>query len=702
MYLHKNICIKQHDISDCGAACLASVSSYFGHSLPISRVRQYAGTDSKGTNLAGMLDAAEKLGFLTKAVRVNKESLGEVPLPAIAHLTIKESWHHFVVLYKIRKKNVTVMDPATGKLEKWNREEFSAKWTGIILLLEPAENFIKGNEKVSIWERFIKLTEPHRSILIQSLTGAIFYSILGLGTSIYVQKLIDYVIPTGNVKLLNIMSLSLLLIILFRIIIGYLKNLFMLHTGQKIDAMLILGYYRHLMLLPQRFFQTMRTGEIISRVNDAVKIRAFINNVAVELLVNLLIIIFTFSLMFIYSWEMALRMTLIIPLFLLIYALYNKLNKKYLRLTMEQSAVLESHLVESINTIGTLKRFSAGQKENMKFEFHLVPLLKSSFSANKINISAGSLNDLLSGTFLLILLWTGSYQVLGQKMTPGELMSFYALLGYMLGPLSSLIQANRFIQDALIAADRLFQILDLEQENDNDNMIEIRPDDIKKITFEKICFRYGAGKNILSNLDLKIETKKINGISGDSGSGKSTLLALLQKVYTPSSGRIFLGDYDLSFIKKYSLNKIMASVPQKTDIINGSVAENIAIGDLHADMARIIQVCHEAGIMDMIENLPHGLLTLLGENGVKLSGGELQKIAIARTVYCDPEIFLFDEPSAAMDQLSENNLKSLILYLKKKGKTIILISHRKSTLDICDTIQEIKDGKVLITENCLN
>ncbi len=702
MYLHKNICIKQHDISDCGAACLASVSSYFGHSLPISRVRQYAGTDSKGTNLAGMLDAAEKLGFLTKAVRVNKESLGEVPLPAIAHLTIKESWHHFVVLYKIRKKNVTVMDPATGKLEKWNREEFSAKWTGIILLLEPAENFIKGNEKVSIWERFIKLTEPHRSILIQSLTGAIFYSILGLGTSIYVQKLIDYVIPTGNVKLLNIMSLSLLLIILFRIIIGYLKNLFMLHTGQKIDAMLILGYYRHLMLLPQRFFETMRTGEIISRVNDAVKIRAFINNVAVELLVNLLIIIFTFSLMFIYSWEMALRMTLIIPLFLLIYALYNKLNKKYLRLTMEQSAVLESHLVESINTIGTLKRFSAGQKENMKFEFHLVPLLKSSFSANKINISAGSLNDLLSGTFLLILLWTGSYQVLGQKMTPGELMSFYALLGYMLGPLSSLIQANRFIQDALIAADRLFQILDLEQENDNDNMIEIRPDDIKKITFEKICFRYGAGKNILSNLDLKIETKKINGISGDSGSGKSTLLALLQKVYTPSSGRIFLGDYDLSFIKKYSLNKIMASVPQKTDIINGSVAENIAIGDLHADMARIIQVCHEAGIMDMIENLPHGLLTLLGENGVKLSGGELQKIAIARTVYCDPEIFLFDEPSAAMDQLSENNLKSLILYLKKKGKTIILISHRKSTLDICDTIQEIKDGKVLITENCLN
>ena len=702
MYLHKNICIKQHDISDCGAACLASVSSYFGHSLPISRVRQYAGTDSKGTNLAGMLDAAEKLGFLTKAVRVNKESLGEVPLPAIAHLTIKESWHHFVVLYKIRKKNVTVMDPATGILEKWNREEFSAKWTGIILLLEPAENFIKGNEKVSIWERFIKLTEPHRSILIQSLTGAIFYSILGLGTSIYVQKLIDYVIPTGNVKLLNIMSLSLLLIILFRIIIGYLKNLFMLHTGQKIDAMLILGYYRHLMLLPQRFFETMRTGEIISRVNDAVKIRAFINNVAVELLVNLLIIIFTFSLMFIYSWEMALRMTLIIPLFLLIYALYNKLNKKYLRLTMEQSAVLESHLVESINTIGTLKRFSAGQKENMKFEFHLVPLLKSSFSANKINISAGSLNDLLSGTFLLILLWTGSYQVLGQKMTPGELMSFYALLGYMLGPLSSLIQANRFIQDALIAADRLFQILDLEQENDNDNMIEIRPDDIKKITFEKICFRYGAGKNILSNLDLKIETKKINGISGDSGSGKSTLLALLQKVYTPSSGRIFLGDYDLSFIKKYSLNKIMASVPQKTDIINGSVAENIAIGDLHADMARIIQVCHEAGIMDMIENLPHGLLTLLGENGVKLSGGELQKIAIARTVYCDPEIFLFDEPSAAMDQLSENNLKSLILYLKKKGKTIILISHRKSTLDICDTIQEIKDGKVLITENCLN
>ena len=693
----KNIRIKQHDLSDCGVACLASVSAYYGLEIPIARIRQYSGTDAKGTNLAGMMDASEKLGLMAKAVRLKKETLNEAPLPLIAHLKIKEGWFHFVVVFKTGKNSVKLMNPANGNIERWSRSKFDEKWTGVILLIAPSEHFKTGKEKVSMWSRFINLIKPHRSIMIQAGIGAIFYSILGLSTSVYVEKLIDYVIPSGNVRLLNLMSLGLLLFLVFRIIIGFLKSVFMLHTGRKIDALLILGYYRHLMRLPQRFFDTMRSGEIISRVNDAVKIRAFINNTAVDIIVNLLIIIFTFTLMFIYSGEMASRMVLIIPIYLIIYLFYNKLNKKFLRLTMEQSAEVESQLVESLNSMASVKRFNTGWKENLKFEFRFVPLLKSSFTANKNSVYAGSLNEFFSGFFLLILLWTGTFQVFRQKLTPGELMSFYALFGYMLGPLNSLIQSNRYIQDAMIAADRLFQILDMEQENDHEDMADISPSDITRIAFEKASFRYGPGKNLFAELDMRFEMKSINGISGDSGSGKSTLLSLLQGIYPLTSGRIVFGTYELDYIRKSSLSAIIASVPQKTDVFNGTLAENIAVCEQQPDMTKVIQVCYETGIMEMIENLPAGLFTLLGDNGVKLSGGELQKIAIARAVYRDPEIFLFDEPSAAMDAASEEKLKNTIIGLKQKGKTIILVSHRNSTLEICDTLHYLKNGKVFMT-----
>ncbi len=692
--MRRGIKIRQHDISDCGAACLSSVSAYYGLHLPISKIRQFANTDTKGTNIAGMIEASEKLGFLAKGVRVKKEDLKQIPFPGIAHLTIKETWHHFVVVYGVGRNKVRIMDPATGTVEKWNREKFEQQWTGVFLLIVPSENFRKENEQVSVWKRFIILIKPHKSILIQASAGAVFYSILGLSTSVYVEKLIDYVIPSGSVQLLNLMSLGLLLLLIFRVILGFLKNLFMLHAGQKIDAMLILGYYRHLMKLPQRFFETMRTGEIISRVNDAVKIRAFISNAGVDIFINLLILIFTFTLMVVYSKELAFRMFFIIPFFLVIYFVYNKLNKKYLRQTMERAADVESHLVESMATISTVKRFNTGWKENLKFEFRFVPLLKSSFLANKISVNAISWNELLSGVFLLILLWSGTFQVFRQKITPGELMSFYALFGYMLGPLNSLIQSNRFIQDALIAADRLFQLIDLEQENEHEDMVDLKQGDVTSICLDKIGFRYGSGKSLFNELELTLEKNKINGISGDSGSGKSTILSLIQGVYPLSSGKIFLGKFELGYIRKSSISKLIAEVPQKTDIFNGSVADNIALFDHPPDISKVIRVCYESQIMDIIESLPMGLMTFLGENGVKLSGGELQKIAIARAVYRDPEIFLFDEPSAAMDKKSEDQLKSLLLKLKNDGKTIILVSHRSSTLEICDTVHYLKNGMV--------
>lgn len=337
-----NIQIKQHDITDCGAACLASVAANYNFRLPIAKIRQYASTDKKGTNVLGMIEAAHKMGFDAKGVKGVFESLFKIPTPTIAHVVIKEVLHHFVVIYNVTSKHIEVMDPADGRMHKIDHETFKKQWTGVLILLAPNQGFKTGNEKISVRKRLWYLISPHRSIMAQALFGACIYTLLGLSTSIYVQKIVDHVLVEGNKNLLNLLSVIMIVLLLAQVFLGTIKTIFILKTGQKIDAQLILGYYKHLLKLPQHFFDTMRVGEIISRVNDAVKIRTFINDAAINLAVNIFIVIFSFALMFTYYWKLALIMLLIIPVYGLIYFITNKLNKRTQRKLMENAAELES------------------------------------------------------------------------------------------------------------------------------------------------------------------------------------------------------------------------------------------------------------------------------------------------------------------------------------------------------------------------
>lgn len=295
-----SIKVKQRDITDCGAACLASVAFHYKLNLPVARIRQLAGTDKKGTNVLGMIEAAQKLGFEAKGVKGPFESLFKIPKPSIAHIIVKET-HHYVVIYKTTAKYIEVMDPGDGQVHRRTHEEFKNEWTGVLVLLLPTEEFQSGNEKISVNNRFWNLIKPHKSILIQALFGAIIYTILGLSTSIFVQKLVDFVLVDGNRNLLNMMSMAMVILLAVQLFIGTAKTIFTIKTGQMIDAQLILGYYKHLLKLPQQFFDTMRVGEIISRINDAVKIRAFLNDVSINFLVNIFIVIFSFIMMFTYK-----------------------------------------------------------------------------------------------------------------------------------------------------------------------------------------------------------------------------------------------------------------------------------------------------------------------------------------------------------------------------------------------------------------
>ena len=688
------VTIKQHDITDCGAACLASVAAHYRLRMPIARIRQLASTDKKGTNVLGMIEAAEKLGLSAKGVKGPFESLLQVPKPTIAHVVVKEVLHHFVVVYDTTDRYVKVMDPGDGKMHKLSHEEFQRQWTGILILLAPNEGFSQGNEKVSVARRFWFLIRPHRTVMTQALVGALVYTILGLSTSIYVQKIVDNVLMEGNKNLLNLLSVVMLLILLFQLFIGATKSLFTLKTGQKIDAQLILGYYQHLLKLPQQFFDTMRVGEIISRVNDAVKIRAFINDVSISLIVNVFIIIFSFSLMFAYYWKLALLMLAIIPFYGVLYWIANRINRRTQRKLMENSADLESQLVESLNAVGTIKRFGLEQFANTKTETRFIKLLRTVYQSATNSIYTGSASEMVSRLFTIILLWAGSYFVIDQLITPGELLSFYALIGYFTGPVAGLIGMNKTIQDALIAADRLFELMDLERE-ETENKVNLTPDKLGDVRFVEVGFRYGSRTEVFEQLSLTIPFGQVTAVVGESGSGKSTLISLLQNLYPIHSGNVFIGQYNLRYISHESLRTLVGVVPQRIDLFAGNVMDNIAVGELQPDMERIIEICQSLGIMDFVESLPNGFDTYLGENGATLSGGQKQRLAIARALYKQPEILILDEATSSLDSASEQYVQNALQMLQAAGKTVIIIAHRLSTVCQADKICVLEKGKLV-------
>ena len=686
--------IKQHDITDCGAACIASVSAHYKLKLPIAKIRQYASTDKKGTNILGMVRAAEKLGFSAKGVKGNLDSLTKIPLPTIAHVIVKKVMQHFVVIYKVADTAIIIMDPSDGKMHKYTIEEWREMWTGVLVLMAPNQEFSTGNEKVSILSRFLYLLKPHKSILIQALFGAIIYTILGLSVSIYIQKITDHVLIDGNYNLLNLLSVAMILLLTMQIFISVFKSIFVLKTGQKIDAQLILGYYSHLLTLPQRFFDTMRTGEIISRLNDAVKIRVFINDVIIILFVNIFIVLFSFILMFTYYWKLALVILSIIPFHIIVYLITNNLNKRTERRLMENAADLESQLVESLNNIKTIKQFAIEGYTNVKTENSFVRLLHTTYTSGLNSLFSTNSTEFINRLFVIILLWIGSSYVIDRHITPGELLSFYTIIGYFTSPISGLVNMNKIIQNALIAADRLFEIMDLDKVS-NEDKIDLTNEQVGDIVFSDVDFSYGTRTQVFNKLSLKIEKGKFTSVIGESGSGKTTLMAILQRLYPISSGHISIGNYDIDHLSVSSLRDIVSVVPQDIHLFTGNIIENIALGEFNPEMNKIINISNALGITEFIKELPNGFDTHLGEHGANLSGGQRQRIAIARALYKNPEIIIFDEATSALDSISEYYVQKTIEDLKSLGKTIIVISHRLNTNMNADSILVLENGKLI-------
>lgn len=684
---------KQHDVTDCGAACLAYVFHRHGLAMSLSAIRQCTGTNRGGTTALGLVDTAKACGFEAKGIRCKFEDLLAVTLPGIAHVLTDGGRQHYVVVCAIGKKFMRIMDPAVGRVEKWSLDRFRACWTNVFLILVPSLNFVPSQRRDGAWPRLLALLRPQRPVLVQAFVGAVLATILSLAGAVYIQKIIDNVIVDGNRNLLRLMSLGMLVILAVRVLLGYFQSVLMLRSAQRIDAGLILGYYRHLVRLPQSFFDTMRVGEITSRVRDAVAVRDFLNGTILSLVLNPLILLTALAAMFAYSWRLALFSLALIPLNLAIYLVSDWLNRRYQREIMERSADFDSQVVESLHAMSVVR--SCGLEEEMSFrsETRLVRVLKRVWSAANAGFLVGGAGTLVTQAYSVGLLWIGAGLVLDSRLTAGELMSCNALAGYITGPVVGLLGMNASIRTATTATERLYEILDLEREKDEGaaDLVLEGPFDL---VMERVNFRYPGRTATLKDLSLRLESGTITALVGKSGCGKSTILSLLQRHYLPESGRIFLGGVDLQYVRLAALRGKVAYVPQKIDLLAGPILENIAPSEVQPDMVRVVELCRKVGILEFIESLPRGFQAPITENGANLSGGQKQRLAIVRALYADAPVVLMDEPSSALDAESEDMLMATLKAMRARGKLVLLAVHNRRLLSLCDHMVEMEEGRI--------
>ena len=659
----------------------------------MSRLRQVAGTDRQGTSMLGMVKALEQFNFEVKGLKGSADHLDKLPRPFIAHTIQPDGRHHYVTVFGINGKGLRIMDPSSGKVSRWTRETFKEWWSGSVIAMVPGTGDMEPVAHVSNRKRLYSLLEPVWKPLFQALISAILYTLLGLSSSIYLGKLTDHVFVTHNVGLLNLMSLVMLWITLLMVYLSVARNITMVRTGQVIDNQLIISYYRHLFSLPQRFFDTMKTGEIISRVNDAVKIRGFINDAAIGIAVNLMILVFSFVTMFLLHAKLALLMLAIIPLYALIYYIFNRRNRRIEREVMERSASLEDHFVESLQASTHIRQYNLEQVNRKRAEKRLNRLLDTVYRSGINSITATGSTEAVNRLFTIILLWLGSFFVIGGSLTAGQLLTFYALVGYFTGPVSGLIGANKTYQNAMIAADRLFEIFHLEPEQPPGKP-SFKREQFGDITLHGVSFSYGTRGKLLEKLDLTIREGKVTALTGASGSGKSTVVSLVQHLYPAGSGHITINGCDTRYFSKESIRSLMGVVPQQISFLSGSLLENIAPGEKDPDLARITNLLRDVGLLPFIGSLPHGLETTISGNGSNLSGGERQRLALVRSLYRKPALLILDEATSSLDPVSEVYVNRTLLGLKEQSQTILLITHKAPYASLADHLYEVQGGRV--------
>lgn len=687
--------VRQHDESDCAAACLATVCMYYKKEITITKLRDILGTDIKGTTLYGLEEGSRKIGFDAKAVRVDKKSFtSKFTLPAIAHIITEEGLNHFIVINKIKKDKVSILDPAKGK-EKKHIDEFFESFDGVLLLIHPNHEFSSGKiKRGNLIHKFIELLKPQKSLFIYSIITSVILTILGLSSSLFNKILIDEILPYNLRTQLNVFVIGFILIETTQVAISAIRQHMLLYLSQKIDIPLLLGYFKHVYKLPMTFFSTRKVGDILTRFSDAFTIKdvlvSFVLSTSIDIILAIVsaIILFTMN-PTLFGVILVLTVISIILIFIFKEP-YKKINIEQ----MEAESKLNSKVIDSLKGIETIKFYAHEDQTLESLEKEYIKNLKISFKEGVLSNVQGSISRLVSSLGNLVIMYTGATMIMNGELSLGSLMSFSTLSGYFMDPIGRLINLQLSIQEANISLKRLSEVYDVEKEqNDSDDKIDGDKID-GDICLEDITFRYGSRAPVLNNINIKIPKGKKVALVGASGCGKTTISKLLLRCYTPEKGKIKIGEYNINDLDIYNLRKNIGYVPQNVELFSGTIKENLKIGNKNVSYKNLKYICEIAGCSSFIEKLPSSYNTFLDEDAGGLSGGERQRIGLARALLKNTKILILDEASSNLDFISESKLyKNIFNY--SKDTTMLIIAHRLSTIKNCDYIYVLDQGEVV-------
>lgn len=691
-------CISQNDETDCGPACLAAIFRKYDLKVSIAKIRDIAGTDRQGTSAYGLVKVIEYYGFQQKVVEADKTALtSKLPLPAIAHVVIDNSLLHYVVITKVKGDTVVVSDPAKG-IVKYKKEEFLKIWTNVLILIAPTIKSQKGNKKQSTLLSFFCLLISQKWLLLRIFILSMILTSIGIITSFYYQILMDNIVPSSSLEMLNYVSVITLCLFFVQVGLNFLRGFLIVKLEQNIDIPIMLGYYNHALILPMKFYSMRDTGEIISRFNDASSIRDIVSEASLTIMMDTIMAVVGAVVLFNSNKLLFLISVVMLILYGIIVFIYNKPIKKINRKIMEMNSKVTSQFIETINGIETIKAFNQEENEKEKTDKLYRKFLKRVFNGGVLSLSQQTVTMFVAVVGELVILWVGAMYVIKGELTIGELITFNALLGYFIEPIKNLINLQPSIQTAVVAADRLGEILDIAPEYSSEQGKANNKIEFEKILISNLDFRYGTRDLVLKNINLEILCGEKIAFVGESGSGKTTLAKLFIRLYEQEKGSI---KFDSCDIREFSINQIRNSVSyisQNTFLFSGTIKENLLFGNSNTNDNDLSRVCKMCELEEYINSLPLKYNTRMEENGKNLSGGQKQRLAIARALIKNPKILIMDEATSNLDYITEKTIENTINKFSANMTTII-IAHRLSTIKDCDKIFVFKDGQIVETGN---
>ena len=632
---------------------------------------------------------AQMMGLTGQLAQVSAAAVPRLKAPALV-----EWQNSFAVIYSITEQEIVVGSPESG-LSRLKPGEFQEIWgeSGQVLLLQAPKT--EQKEQFSFWW-FVPSLMEHRTVFIEVLISSFFVQIFGLVNPLMTMIIIDKVMGQRNIEALDVLGILMLLVALFEAVLGGLRTFLFVDTTNRIDVKLSSEVIDHLLRLPLSYFDNRRVGDLVGRIGELANIRNFLTGTALTVVLDAVFSVIYIAVMLALNPLMTAVALAGVPFFAGIILINSPIVRRLLRKKAERYADSQSYLVEVLNGVQTVKAQNLELKSRWEWSARYAKFMTASFNTVLTQTTSSSISTFLNKLSGLALLWVGAYLVIDGQLSVGGLIAFRIIAGNVTGSLLRFVSVWQSFQEVGMSIERLRDVLDTEAEVDEEdrNNIDMPPMN-GSVKFDELSFRFTqSGPLQLANINLEFPAGYFVGIVGLSGSGKSTLMKLLQRLYSPLSGRIFIDGYDINKVELYSLRRQIGVVLQDTLLFNGTVQDNIALTNPDATTDEIIRAAKIAVAHDFIMNLPSGYNTMVGERGASLSGGQRQRIAIARTVMQNPKLLILDEATSALDYSSERQVGENLAEAFT-DTTLFFITHRLTTVKNANTIIMMDQGSVV-------